>query len=1679
MGLTGRTVPLVLALAAGLACVLAGAPADAACNLIPGTTKTFGGVLGAANRPFAAPGELVELRFRGCEATKSAFLPAAGDHLVTLAFKPAGGTPRLVVLAPDCAQVPVASCGPTPTVCRSPGPMLAIDPDLGDRRLRFILPDTDALLAPAGDGIGLAGPVGIAVTGVNDPLPCGLATSTCAAASAGTIACIDELYDEDGACGTTSRNDVFPGFTALPNPNVYSQACFTASPPCDATATTIRASVDAEGNLLAPFVWQNVLVRDAGVPVPRLLRARIGSLVPLQIPDRVFLGSFTPEGGRLPPILEPQADAAAAAPDVVTLFGSVDAPYTILRFGRRHGTCIGGPNDAARCGRDADCPGGACRTSCVDAPAVPCTTDGQCPSGRCGVLVDASPLVAGGGPLVLPRLLPKFCQLPPNGPCAGPADCPGAGNQCVSYALEAQNPVPLEGLAASDAARTFSVRESIDATDRNGDGDVTDTVVTVRDRATGLPERLGAPAGCNIPDVPDVPEADRPEGRAVVRVNDAPFTFPAVAVEDDVVAFLESEASEKYCDENGDGDRADAILRVFRLGQGELTADLEPPRAVDATPRIDRASIAVSKGRVFVRSSEAGMAKQTTERVSIADDESEADGPSKSQSISDDGRYVAFESDATNLLSPLLDTNDRSDVFLRDRLLGTTRRVSIAADGSEANGSLFGGPEDLDSDLAGDASAAAWKTRQTNLLGVEGDNNGVNDVFVRDLTEPTTTRVSEANDGTEADFGSSVVGISADGRFVAFGSLASTLLGPEGDTNGSQDVFVADRCVSGGIPLECIPSLERIDVRPDGSQSSGGSVVGNEISLSADGRYVVWTQQAEDLLGVENDTNGAFADVFVRDRWTGTTEVGGLTVLDQQPPTGTQSAAQAISGDGRFVAFDTADGTVLGPGGDTNGASDVFVRDRLLRITQRVSVATGGRQLAGGNSFQGALSRDGRYVAFVSTASDVLGPGVDTNGTIDAFVHDRVTGTTDRVSVAADGSEAVGGGTFGQPRISADGRYVAFATSAANLLGPGGDGNGAADIFVRGPDRSDPNGIDELLFPNGELDDVVLETFDASAKTITTLCPAGDVSVADGNAAFLRPESEAGTAQCPAGSLNAAADADLDDQVVQLSIAGGTPLNLGRAATAVGLSAELLAALVSESGDGLTDYNDDHDELDGVVQTHAVGGGAWTNVGQAADTLAVAGHVAAFITPEAAQGDGPLNGDADATDRVIQVWDAGVPRLVPLGQAAEEMVLGQRSETVCGERQLLAFRTGEAAQSDGPLNGDGDVADAVMQVYDVVTDTLFATGQAATPCRLEACDPRLPYRVSGEKVTFLTFESEQGEDLDGNGTSTGLVIQSFDACTGAVTVIGTVDPDTTTDPLEEIDEGRVFTAPGGRCATTPAASCDPTADTCPAGAFCNQATSRCTLLAPATCTETAPCPDGAECVPQLVTVATSTADRDGDGVADDVDDCPDVPDPQQIDSDHDGVGDVCDVTAGCSAEPRAGCRLAPRRQSQMTIYDRPDDRRDFLNWTWQRGATPRSAFGDPTHTDGFAMCLYDGPAKQLVFSSAVAPGRMCTGSLRQRRAAQPCWTATRAGYRYENGEATPLGLTRITLQATTPERSRIRVRGEGVHLPSLRMPLVAPIVAQLQGTNGECWEATFDGAGVQRNDAAQVRAENK
>lgn len=1499
----------------------------AACNLIPQASPAFRGTRGTIDRPFAAPGDFVDLALRQaqCDGASPGFSVPDASQVVTVLFKPGGkaGAHAVVLTRGTCASLSgaLAACDATAGIasasCLEVGPSdFASVSVSGLPHLRFRFPDTDAQLTPAADGRGFAGPAALAVTPANAPLPCGLATTSCDAQAdaLGTIACVDQLYAADGTCAP-NRHRIFQSFTALPRANDFQADCFSASPPCTATAGEIRLALDTAGNLYLPVHWSGILIAGTATPIPRTLRVTVRPPVPFAVPDRVFLRSFTPEGQPLPPIFEPQADPAETNADIVTLFGTADAPSTVLRLAQRRGRCAGGSLDGSACAADVDCVDGACVDACAGGPndGLACTKANECPAGRCGALFDPAifrALAANGGPVAISRTappLPGACQLEPHTPCAGNADCAGPGNLCVLYGFQANNPVGLESLTqGTTGVLAFTAGETLDLVDRTGDGDTEDTVVTLRNRTTGRTQPLGAPDGFAIGGAPLPACGLGPaEGRAIATIDTPPFRVPAIASAGDVVAFIETENGEGYCDENGDGDRGDGILRVFTVPGDERTASVTPPRSVDPTQLVNHRSLAVSDARVFFRTSEAGMAAHDIERADVGpgfpgtqtnDDTSDA-------RLSRNGRWIVFSSRADNLVAG--DTNGVLDVFVRDRVTGTVVRASVKSNGAQSfsSGARSGS-------VSEDGRIVAFSSDGQDL--VPGDTNvcagptACSDVFVRDRDSDgngildevggtTTTRVSVGPGDLQADGHSTNPVVSGDGRFVVFQSAATNLV--PGDTNGQPDIFVHDRVTH---------VTERINVGNDGSQNQGAQTYVRFYDISADGRYVVFDEQTVNLpSGVPFQLAVSDVDLFVRDRLLGTTESVSLDAGFLHIPN-SFLFHPSMSSDGRWIVY-----SYLTP--DFVGAAHIGLADRVSGLTETVDRRLDG-QVPGTSGRQSnfpSVSDDGRFVAFVSDEPTLLGPSIDTNDSFDAFVRDRILGSTERLNLGSGGSESSGDLAFYPTSITADGRTVMFQSFASDLLPGGADTNGNFDIFIRGVATADPLGTDALLFADGALDDTVLEVLDATTAAVTTLCPAEQVAVTGGMAAFLRPESAVGTAACPGGSLNPP-DSDTTDRVVQLWPGAGPVQNLGRAATAVALSSSHVVALVSESGQG-ADLNGDADTNDAVVQSHAVSGGGWSSTDRAGEALAACGAYFAFLTPEAAQNGTDLNGDGDTLDRVVQVYDPATGALVNTGQEAEEFV--------CNDK-LVAFRTGEAAQGLHDLeSGTGTVAPSdahfVLQAWDLTRpqcvsaappgDCLENSKQAVLACTFSACDPTTPYRLSGTTVKFLTYECDQrgplasddcpsaGTDLNGNFDMTDIILQTFDVADGSVAVIGKVADGSTTDPLQG---GGTAAAPGavfesvGRCVETFADTCTVATDCPQSGASCDDG--HC-IHEHRTCVTSLDCPPGVQCVTDTNGgIVPASPDTDGDGVPDHVDDCVDTPNPDQLDADGDGVGDACD-----------------------------------------------------------------------------------------------------------------------------------------------------------------------------------------
>jgi uncharacterized repeat protein (TIGR01451 family) len=344
---------------------------------------------------------------------------------------------------------------------------------------------------------------------------------------------------------------------------------------------------------------------------------------------------------------------------------------------------------------------------------------------------------------------------------------------------------------------------------------------------------------------------------------------------------------------------------------------------------------------------------------------------------------------------------------------GVTRRVSVDDTGTQGNSFSF------QPAMSGNGQIVAFVSNASNL--VIGDTNGLPDVFVHDLGNGLTERVSVDNDGMQAGEASFDPDISDSGRFVVFQTFGALVAD---DTNNTGDIYVRDRQTN---------TVRRVSVDAAGTQANGNS---SQAAISADGRTVAFVSFASNL--VPGDTN-AVNDVFVKDLETGTISMASISSSSVQA--NNQSDGVAISADGRVVAFRSF-ATNLVPD-DTNSTTDVFVHEVDTALTERVSVNSD-EQEANLTSQNSALSADGRLVAFDSAGTN-LAPG-DTNGVGDIFLRDRFEGTTTRVSVTLSGEQATGGGSL-VPDITPDGRFVGFRSSATNLVPD--DTNSTGDIFVK------------------------------------------------------------------------------------------------------------------------------------------------------------------------------------------------------------------------------------------------------------------------------------------------------------------------------------------------------------------------------------------------------------------------------------------------------------------------------------------------------------------------------------------------------------------------------------------------------------------------------------------------------
>lgn len=405
----------------------------------------------------------------------------------------------------------------------------------------------------------------------------------------------------------------------------------------------------------------------------------------------------------------------------------------------------------------------------------------------------------------------------------------------------------------------------------------------------------------------------------------------------------------------------------------------------------------------------ARLGAQSTTRVDVTATGQQLPNGAIWPAIAANGRFVAFVADdAANLVPG--DTNGTTDVFVKDLVTGGVVRASLTATGVQGNGPCF------QPKLSADGSVVAFSSWSTNLAASDA-NGTLADIFVKNLTTGALEHVSRTSAGAGGNDLSVEEEISADGRFVIFESYATNFVA--NDTNGQPDIFVFDRQTQ---------SIECVSVDPNGVPLFG---LGG--SISGDGRYVAF----ETLAAAIGSTQIGHL-VAIRDRVTGV-----VTAANQLPNGDVRDGDSAvISSDASTVVFRTAWSLVAA---DADGGTDLYAFDRATGARTLVTPSIGApsnQDVAGSG-----ISADGRFVTFSSDEAFDTG---DTNGIMDAYVVDRVTGTIERLSKSLNGG--VADDRTSPWGITSNGRFVVLLGKATNLVA--NDTNATYDVFVR--DRCAP-----------------------------------------------------------------------------------------------------------------------------------------------------------------------------------------------------------------------------------------------------------------------------------------------------------------------------------------------------------------------------------------------------------------------------------------------------------------------------------------------------------------------------------------------------------------------------------------------------------------------------------------------
>ncbi len=1116
--------------------------------------------------------------------------------------------------------------------------------------LLFPFPDADLddALQPFGDGLGLTGPVEVRVENL----------------AATVIAQIGPLYEPTLSCGDLQPESVFGHLTAIPHPNSFSDIAGSLD-------TTVEATIDGNGNLLIPVDYSAVLPNGPGSAVFRILQASAdldafsGVPGPIAIPAARYLRSFNLAGRPIPPVLETTSDGTQ-------IFGTVDAQLSVVRIARID----------------------------PDAPGAP--------------LYDLSDrLLDGRGPIVI-----------------------------SNASATARESAPLATLSADAFGITFGRSEAIEGIDLNGDGDIFDRVPQVIDVQSGV----GASTGL-----------------ALTEVTVPSFARPVLQSGDGHVAFGVGEGRYGNVDLNGDGDVIDSLFRVFDLSGVSIPTG---STTLDPSPVVAGKPLAISNGFVMFRSNESDGAPRTTIGITptvIAPQQQRGDSefPSVSgdgrlvafasrggrtftgvapanalkhiylydrsdghyelidrtnagvggdrdagpPSISRDGRYVAYHSEANNLPGAAADSDDNSpDVFLYDRQTQTTLCVSCTAPVSFA----------ANPDLSGDGTFIAyfgdgimiWEraTQTTTYLLAEFPPYSPDAVYFNEGVNPS---------------------ISDGGRYVA---SRFTLLTDNGETVLTDQVMRFDR-----------ETLQVAFIAP-----------GDFAQISANGQVIAF-QSDTDL--VTDDTNLA-TDAYVWDSAQGIERIS-VNTNGQGGSGGVSIRASVPSDDGRFVAFIDDSGTEV-PGAPGN--RQVFRFDRTTNVVEAVSVPTGGGFSDAMNNTI-AISGDGQTVAFAGFATN-LAPDTYTD-VQNVFVRGSVPGTSlnaadsDITDTVLQVFDIAAQSYRSSARVPAD--VVAVAAGRAAIL--------SSEAADGGVDRNfDGDATDRVARIVDGATGVVTETeLAASAIAISDQIACIAVNEAaqgqgalngdgdtDDDVLFVRnlasnQQTNAGIAVNPSGlaatgshcvfttpelleanSPDLNNDGDLFDDVLgAYDVATTTPTSFPYATADLVAKGDLVAFRVCEADQGNdADLNFDSDPQvnfgECVMHVLSLSTGDVQNTRRAASACTLPGCDPFFE---------PFRVGTTTVSFLTQEVDQGAPFGVPAGTP---LAVDCKAGGIPGECDL---------------SGDGDGDDSMITVYNVRTGL-----SQLIPLSVAPDVPPFPTEIGDSGVLYVqVLETQIGEDVNGDG----------------------------------------------------------------------------------------------------------------------------------------------------------------------------------------------------------------------------------------------------------------------------------------------------------------------------------------